>query len=125
MGEGCKNLCGEIEEQGRETVAIDVCGYYSVINDLNFASLGSIETGCTTVGRAAAWPHHRGRGQLQCWSAAAGVSGKGLAQEEHDTSARRGHCPRGHQVSCVTLCCGILPLFLSNQPTGLYNSKRT
>ena len=43
------------------------------------ASLGSIETGCTTVGRAAAWPDHRGRGQLQCWSAAAGVSGKGLA----------------------------------------------
>ena len=36
MGQGCKDLCGQIEEQGRETVAIDVCGYYSVIIDLNF-----------------------------------------------------------------------------------------
>ena len=36
MGQGCKDLCGQIEEQGRETVAIDVCGYYCVIIDLNF-----------------------------------------------------------------------------------------
>ena len=35
MGKGCKDLCGQIEEQGRETVAIDVCGYYSVSTDLN------------------------------------------------------------------------------------------
>ena len=52
------------------------------------ASLGSVEVDCTTVGRAAAWPDHRGRGQLQCWSAAVGVSSKGLAQKEHDTCTR-------------------------------------
>ena len=51
-------------------------------------SLGSAETSCPTVGGAAAWPDHRGRGQLQCWSAAAGVSGESSAQEEQDTGAR-------------------------------------
>ena len=55
---------------------------------LTCLSLGSAETSRPTVGGAAAWPDHRGRGQLQCWSAAAGVSGKGSAQEEQDTGAR-------------------------------------
>ena len=53
-----------------------------------FLSLGSAETCGPTVGGTATWPDHRGRGQLQRWSAAAGVSGEGSAQEEQDTGAR-------------------------------------
>ena len=51
-----------------------------IIHDLShFLSLGSAETSGPTVGGRATWPDHRGRGQLQRWSATAGVSGEGSA----------------------------------------------
>ena len=49
---------------------------------------GSAEGSSSTAGGRASWAGDRRRGQLQCGSEAAGVSGKGPAQEEQDLGTR-------------------------------------
>ena len=49
---------------------------------------GSAEGSSSTAGGTASWAGDRRRGQLQCGSEAAGVSGKGPAQEEQDLGTR-------------------------------------